>query len=829
MSLELLRTAEETPRWRPPRAGAVDVACGHCRLPVPISLRRQEGPSFCCQGCRTAHEILRGAGFDQFYELAGDELRAVRSTGRSYVELDDPAFHELNVHRRTDGYAEIALLLEGIHCAACIWLIESIPSALRGLREIRLDIGRARADVTFDPDAVSLSIIARFLDSLGYLVHPFRGADRERMCRRQDRALLIKIAVAGAAAGNIMLLAAALYAGMFTDMATDETRLFRWASMLLSLPSLAFAGQPFFRGAWAALKMRVIHLDVPIALGILVGAGWGAANTLRNTGEVYFDSIAMLVFLLLVARLMQSRQQRRAASAAELLLALTPGVARRVEEGEVRDVSLAALQVGDIVEVRAADTFPVDGVIIEGRSAVDLGLLTGESRPIDVDVGDTVAAGTVNLGARLLVRAAATGESTRIGRIARTVEEQSRRRPAIVHFADRVAARFVVGAIGLAALTALLWATVDVQRGIENAMALLIVTCPCALGLATPMTFAVAIGRAARRGILIKGGDALERLARPGWVFLDKTGTLTQGAMQLVQWHGDRAAQSLALSLERHSAHPLARALVEGLTAAGVEADEAEDVRETLGGGVTGSIRGSELIIGSPSFVFDRVGTLGDVGRQVDALAADGVTPVVIAVAGVVVAVAGLADRLRTDAGETVSRLRAAGWEVAILSGDDPRVVARVAREVGIDPRRCRGGVTPEEKLAAVRAARLQQPVVMVGDGVNDAAALAAANCGIAVHGGAEAATSVADVVITARSQNSGLSPVADVIEGARMTLHVIHRALGISLAYNLFGAALAIAGVIHPLIAALMMPVSSLSVVSSAAWTRAFRGKRAS
>jgi len=795
-------------------------ACGHCGLPTPA------GDDFCCAGCRTAHEVLVGAGLERFYELSAGDVRTAQVTGRSYAELDDPAFAALHLEARPGGLAAVSLLLEGVHCAACVWLTERIPSVMPGVVELRLDIGRARADVVFEPARVSLSTIARFIDSLGYPVHPYRGADRDQIRRTEDRALLVRIAIAGAAAGNVMLLAAALYAGMFTDMVAADTRFFRWASMAVTLPAVAYAAAPFFRGAWAAVRTRAIHLDVPIALGILVGVGWGAANTIRDVGEVYFDSIAMLVFLLLVARLVQARQQRRAAGAAELLLALTPSSARRLDgAAAVTEVPIGALTPGDLVEVRAGDTIPIDGTILEGRSSIDLGLLTGESRPVDVAPGEAVCAGTVNLGARLVVRATATGEDTRIGRIVRTVEEQARRRAPIVRFADRVAARFVWIAIAVAAATVALWWRIEpvdgLAHGVENAMALLIVTCPCALGLATPMTFAFAIGRAARRGVLIKGGDALERLAHPGTIFLDKTGTLTEGRVELVAWRGDGTVRSRVRALEVESAHPLARAIVAGIGLGPVL--DVADVHETTGGGIEGRVAGRRVVVGSPAFVTARTGTLDVLAPEVDELAARGITPVAIALDGVCVAVAGLADPLRGDAVDTVERVRAAGWQLGILSGDDPRVVARIAGQLGIDAARCRGAVTPEGKLEAVRDALATGPVVMVGDGVNDAAALAAATCGIAVAGGAEASASVADVVVTGRA-GARLAPVADVLEGARHTLRVVHRNFGLSLAYNLAGATLAVTGLIHPLIGALMMPISSLTVVSSAAWSRAFR-----
>jgi Cu2+-exporting ATPase len=333
------------------------------------------------------------------------------------------------------------------------------------------------------------------------------------------------------------------------------------------------------------------------------------------------------------------------------------------------------------------------------------------------------------------------------------------------------------------------------------------------------MTFAFAIGRAARRGILIKGGDVLERLAHPGAILLDKTGTLTEGRMGVVAWHGDPEARALAGALEAESAHPLARALAASGAAVVTE------VRETLGGGIEGVVDGVRVVVGSPVFV-DKLAPLGALVGVIDELAASGATPVVVAVDGVAVAVAGLADPLRADAPATVARLRAAGWTPSIVSGDDPRVVRGVARTLELDEASAVGGVTPEGKLALVLAAVARGPVVMVGDGVNDAAALAAATCGIAVHGSAEASAEVADVVVTGR-RGGGIAAVAEVVEGARATLRVVHRNLAISLAYNLTGATLAVTGLIHPLVAALMMPISSLTIVSSAAWSRAFREVR--
>jgi Cu2+-exporting ATPase len=359
------------------------------------------------------------------------------------------------------------------------------------------------------------------------------------------------------------------------------------------------------------------------------------------------------------------------------------------------------------------------------------------------------------------------------------------------------------------------WSLVSPTLGAEHAMALLVVTCPCALALATPLAVTVALGRAARRGILIKGADALERLATPGTMYLDKTGTLTQGRLEVVSWHGDVDARTLAASLEATSAHPIARAIA----ACAPAAASATDVREELGRGVRGTVAGRSVVVGSPSWVarFAR----GDVDRWIDEVVRESETPIAVAVDGAIVAVAGLADPLRPDARAALAALSELGWRVEILSGDDPRVVRAVGAELGLPGDRCSGAVTPEGKRARVEAARERGPVAMVGDGVNDAAAIAAATCGIAVSGAAEVSIEAADVLLRSPS----IDAISATAAGARATLATIQRSLRISLTYNLTVGVLAIAGHIHPLLAALLMPASSLSVLASSLRSRAFRG----
>jgi Cu2+-exporting ATPase len=796
------------------------IACSHCGLPVPAGLVEPTAEhQFCCSGCRVAYQVIRGAGLEQYYAIRARidaPGRPALGSGRHYREFDDPAFLELYGRTTPAGLATIELYLEGVHCAACLWLVERTPLVVPGVASCRLDIGRSLATVVWDPAATRLSEVAAFLDSLGYPAHPYQGVERRDLERRSDRAFLIRIAVAGAVAGNIMLLAFALYGGAFHGIEAEFSRLFRWASLLLSLPSVLWCAGVFYRGAWGSLRTRTIHMDVPISVGILAGFGWGAANTVRGAGEIYFDSVTALIFLLLVGRFIQRRQQRSAARATELLFSLAPSTARLVEDGTVREVPVAALRPGAVVELRAGDSVPADGVVIQSSSTLDLSLLTGEARPVEVAPGSPAHAGTVNLASRILLEVRSTGEDTRVGRLLRLIEESARRRAPVVQLADRISGWFVAAVLALALATLLIWLRLDPVHAVDHAVALLIVSCPCALGLATPLAVAAAIGHAARRGILIKGGDALELLAQRGRMVLDKTGTLTEGTLAVVRWTGDQGLRPVVAAIEAHSSHPVAIALAAGSAVTGEQA--VVDVVSHPGRGMTASWNGRPVLVGSPGFAASQgIAALGLWQPTIEAAVAEGLTPVVVSVNGTVAAVAALGDPIRADARRTLDRIGQMGWTVEVLSGDHSGSVATVMRQLGIE--HGRGGADPETKAELVREAGATGLVAMAGDGINDAAALAAAAVGIGVHGGAEATLAAADVYLA----RPGLAPIAELLEGSRRTMRVIRRNLAFSLLYNAAAVSLAVAGVMHPALAAVLMPASSITVVLSSYRARTF------
>ncbi len=704
-----------------------------------------------------------------------------------------------------------------MHCGSCVWLVERVPLRLAGMASAELDVRRSVARVTWDAAALPLSAIARFLDTLGYRPHPFRGVKAERMRRAEDRAMLVRIGVSGAIAGNVMTVALAIYSGWFGHIEPEYERYFRWVSLILTVAAMGPA-MVFFRGGWAALRTRTLHMDLPIALALGAGFVRGAINTITDRGPIYFDGVTTLVFLLLVGRFLQQRAQRAATDSAELLYALSPSAARVVDDaGGVRELPTEALLPGMTLDVRPGDTLAADGTVLAGASDLDVSLLTGETRPVLAAPGAAVWAGTLNRTSPLRVRVERAGETSRIGRVLREVEAGARRRAPVVRTADSLAGVFVGVVLVLALGTFALWTWRAPARALDYAIALLVVTCPCALALATPLAVTVAIGRAARAGVLMKGGDALEALARPARLVLDKTGTVTEGRSTLAAWEGPEEVKPLILALERCSGHPLAAGFRDAWP--GVAGLDAADVVSTAGGGIEGTVGGRRVVVGSPAFV--RVRAAGDPAPG----AAGGatLTPVLIAVDGRVVARAGFGDPIRPDAHAALAALRAKGWRLSLLSGDDPAVVEAVGAALGFAPADCRGGAGPEDKLRAIEALALEGPVVMVGDGVNDAAAIARATVGVGMRGGAEACLAAADVFLA----RTGLSSLLALIEGAGRVMRVIRRAIVFSLAYNVVGAGLAIAGVIDPLIAAILMPASSLTVVLAAWLGRTFEEPR--
>ena len=791
--------------------------CIHCGLPVPAGLLKPgREEQFCCHGCETAYELIHDSGLDAFYRMVDSDsqsqtLRERTSQNSNFLHFDDETFLRQFARQKEPDNYQIRLLLDGIHCAACVWLIEKLPTMLPGVNDAKVNWSQGMVQVDWTASQINLSQIAQALYKLGYTPHPVQANEKSSRRQRENRQHLIRIGVAAAAAGNNMLIAAALYLGMWSYMSAGMESLLRIASCVIGLVSLAWPGRIFLRGAINAFKTRTPHMDLPIALGLTVGSVVGLINTVRGAGEIYFDSISVLIFLLLVGRWIQFRQQNRAIDAIEMLYRLTPQRSRKQVDDRFVEVPVEEISVGDVLELRPGDLVPVDAEVIEGESSINESILSGESRPAKKMVGDTVSAGTKNLNSVLLIEARAVGEETRIHQIVQLVEQAANERPQVVEWANRIGGYFVVTVIVLAIATFAGWSLIDLGKATDRAVALLIVACPCALALATPLAVSVALGRLARRQIMVKAGDVLQSLNQPGMIWLDKTGTLTEGKLQVVQWHGDREWIPVVAAVETNLIHPVAHAFIE--FAEQWDPCHVQNL-STTPHGVTATVSGYELLIGNRKLIESQPNHFpaltADWIRVEAELIEQGLSPCWIAVDGQVKAIAGLGDCLRADAHSVVENLRQHGWSIGILSGDHPEIVHQVARELNID--RVYAGVTPERKLEIVRRSSDEyKTTVMVGDGVNDSAALAAATVGIAVHQGAEASLAAAPVFLG----RNGLDAIAELFCISQSAARTIRYNFVASLSYNLLGAGLAIAGWINPLIAAILMPVSSLTVIA--------------
>ncbi|MCC7125674.1 MAG: heavy metal translocating P-type ATPase [Acidobacteria bacterium] len=817
-----------------PRSVRGSTACAHCGLAVPAGLMRAGDESqFCCSGCRQVYSLVHEWGFNQYYQLIERQrgaLEPARVSGRSFDDFDDAALQASASEAVAGGRFRTRLYLEGVHCAACVWLVEKLPSVLAGVDEVRLNYGNAVAEVTWRPDHTRLSAVARALDRLGYTPHVHQASRLQDARRAEDRASLARLGVATACAMNLMFMSGALYAGEYQGMATRFEVFFRWFSLVVAAPVFLYSARPFFQTAIAGLRTGLIHIDLPIAVAIAIAGAASAWNVIVGHGHLWFDSLAMLIAALLAARQLQRGAQRAALERADSLRGVAfLEFARRLDgdgaNTAVAEVPLTALAQGDRVEVRSGELIPVDGLVLTGRSMLNNAVLTGEAVPCPVEPGDAVHAGATNLGARLIVRVEAAGARTRVGALLAIVQEALSRKPAMLHVTDVLARRFVVTLLLAATATlGLGWWWLGPEVAFTRVVALLVVSCPCALGLSVPLALSVTLMRAARAGIFVKNPDALERLRRVETVLLDKTGTLTEGRATVVRWHGGERTLQLARALEAESSHGVARAFQQTDTRGLHLVPMIAEVVEEPGRGIRGRLDGHDVRVGTRAFAVADGATMSPpLATAAAEMLAAGLSPVFVAIDGRPAGVAGIGDRLRPDAQRTVAALQALGVRVRILSGDHGAIVARTGAELGLPPADVHGDLTPEQKrdfvadLVAHRSGG--GAIVMVGDGVNDAAALALADVGVAVDGGMGATIVAADIVLT----REGVRPVLAILDGARRLRGVVRRNIGFSLVYNVVASSLAVFGLIGPLAAAVLMPLSSLAVVLSSTFTRTF------
>ncbi|PIL21401.1 hypothetical protein P775_04380 [Puniceibacterium antarcticum] len=691
--------------------------------------------------------------------------------------------------------SDITLHLPDIHCAVCIASVEDGLGALHGVKDVRVNLTQKRAYVSALPDVDADTLI----DALARLGHRAQMLDTGPLAGQSavGQDLLIRIGVAGFAMMNVMLLSVAVWSG-----AADATReVFHLISAAIALPAVVFAARPFFASAFRALSVGRLNMDVPIALAIGLSAAVSLAGALGLSERAsWFDAALALTFFLLVGRYLDHLGRHAAKSAAADLAALASPQAVLVRGDLDHVVRADALVPGDVIRVTPGSRVPADGIILEGRTELDCAALTGETAPDLRNVGELVAAGEMNLTAPLLVRCTRAGTDTTLGRLADLIAQAEMQKSRYAGLADRAARIYApaVHVLGLAAFIGWWWATGEVGRALEVAISVLVITCPCALGLAVPAVSTVTTARLFRMGLLVKSRTALERLSEIDEVVFDKTGTLTTGVPVLENRPSDQAL-ALAAGLAKGSSHPLSRAICAAAVAHGLTPVVVQDAVETAGSGVSARCNGEVLRLGRPEWVAPQEASpeASEVWLQ-----QGGKAPVVFT----------FAENLRPDAAACIAALRADGISVALLSGDAPAAVARIAKALNLSEAQAR--VTPEGKAAWLQARADQgHKVLMVGDGLNDTGALAVAHASLAPASALDAARTLADVVLLADS----LMPIRAALAQSRKARSRMGQNMGLALAYNVVSVPLAMAGFASPLIAAIAMSVSSLTVSANA------------
>ncbi len=798
--------------------------CFHCGLPVPdgslykVSIQNSER-FMCCPGCQAVAEAIVNGGMEDYYQFRtenaeqGQELVPEFLQQSLAYDLDAVQDSFVRHHDSEQGdIREADLILEGITCAACIWLNERHIAALEGVKSIVVNYSTHRAQLQWDNDVIKLSQILEAVTHIGYLAHPYDPSRQQQLLEDERKQQIRRLGLAAVLGMQVMMIAVALYLGDFFGMEAQYEKFFYWISLGLTLPVMLYSAQPFFKTAFRDIKHGQAGMDVPVSIGISVAFAGSVWSTFNGHGEVYYDSVVMFVFFLLTGRYFELVARKKSSESADALVHSVPAVATRVENNQEAMVTVAELQVGDSVRVKPGESFPADGVVIEGHSSVDESLLTGESIPVPVMLDAKVIGGSINIDSPLLVKVEKLGQDTVLSGVLRLLERAQTEKPSITRIADKTAGWFVLGVLLLAIGVAVYWWGQEGASWLPITIAVLVVTCPCALSLATPTAVTAATSRLTSQGLLTTRGHALETLAKATHFIFDKTGTLTEGKLECRQVLplsslSEQDCLSWAAALEVGSEHPVAKALCD----ANKMITLATDIINTPGAGLTGTINSQQLWLGTQTYIEKSTG-LSVPKQALATLREQAYTVVVLADAQQCHALFALGDRVREGAVDLISQLKQSGLHVSLLSGDHQQTVAVIAKQLGIED--WQAECLPADKLSAVKVLQEKGAVVaMVGDGINDAPVLAAAQVSIAMASGTQLAAATADMLLL----SSDLLSLGQAHKIAKQTLSIIRQNIIWAIGYNLIALPAAALGFVAPWMAAIGMSASSLMVVGNA------------
>ena len=803
----------------------IKAECFHCGLPVPVgstykvTIKKTER-DMCCPGCQAVAEAIVAGGMEDYYEFRTEHAEQGQELVPDFLQqsmaYDLDAVQESFVrHSESDSgdVREADLILEGITCAACIWLNERHIASLDGVVSIVVNYSTHRARLEWDNDQIKLSQILEAITQIGYLAHPYDPSRQQQLFEDERKQQIKRLGLAAVLGMQVMMIAVALYLGDYFGMEAQYEKFFYWISLGLTLPVMLYSAQPFFKTAIRDLKRGQAGMDVPVSIGISVAFAGSVWSTFNGHGEVYYDSVVMFVFFLLTGRYFELVARKKSAENADALVHSTPAVATRVKDESEAMVTVAELKIGDTVRVKPGETFPADGVVIEGHSSVDESLLTGESMPVPITVNGNIIGGSINISSPLLVKVEKLGQDTVLSGVLRLLERAQTEKPTITRLADKTAAWFVLGVLILAVSVAAYWWGHEGASWLPVTIAVLVVTCPCALSLATPTAVTAATSRLTSQGLLTTRGHALETLAKATHFIFDKTGTLTQGKLELqsIKCLSDASKDDClnwAAALENSSEHPVAKAICNEVE---IQSKTADDIINTPGAGLTGSVEGRQFWLGTQAYIQKNTGLIVPEG-ELKNLRNQGNTVVILADSNQCQALFALGDRLRSGAKELITQLKSSGLKVVLLSGDHQQTVEAIAKQVGIDD--WQAECLPADKLTEVKTLQEQGAVVaMVGDGINDAPVLAAAQVSIAMASGTQLAAASADMLLL----STDLLSIGSGRNIAKQMLSIIRQNITWAIGYNVIALPAAALGYVAPWMAAIGMSASSLIVVGNA------------
>ncbi len=800
------------------------IACDHCHLEFneDVMIEEREGEKslfFCCKGCQGVYHLLKSEGLDSFYDKMGStKLQPAATVDSNLGKFDTEGFIRKYV-KEVDGLHEVSLIIEGIHCSACVWLNEKVLHKSEGIIEASINYTNHKAKIVWDPEVLKLSDIIAKIQSIGYNAYPYDAKLQEERINKTRRDYYARLLVGVFATMNIMWIAIAQYIGYFSGIRAEYKNILNIAEFILATPTLFYTGWVYFRGAYYGLKNRHINMDFLVATGATLAYIYSIYAMVTEHGEVYFDSVTMIITFIFIGKYLEVLSKKKAVDTLDSMTGSLPTEVIVIDGNEKRLKNVEEVVEGDIIEVTPGDKIVIDGLIVSGEGSFDESSLTGESTPVFKRVGDEIISGTVLLDTVLRYKASKSFENSMLSTIVTLLEESVTKKPKIEKIANEVSGYFSVTILLIALGTFLWWYFVhgSFEHALIVAISVIVIACPCALGLATPVATLVGLGEGAKRGILFKEASFLETMAKSDVLLLDKTGTITEGKPKVVHYKElEPFDPNLLYALVSSSRHPISKGVKAWLEAhhEGLQEVVLEEIKNIEARGIEAKYESQKLTGGSARLLEEMgISMVHEAEGSLFAFMIDGVPKALFY----------LKDSPKEGAAEAIAAIRKMGLEVAMLTGDVAEVAQKIAAEVGIE--KVYSGLFPQDKAKIVdKYHEAGKVVIMAGDGINDALALSKSDIAIAMGSGADISVEVSDVVLI----DDKMTSLRDAIKLSRATYRNIKQNLLLSLTYNALTVPLAVAGYVIPLVAALSMSLSSLLVVANAVRIKSvFKTKR--